>query len=142
MKVSHLRPNTKSNIAYISEGCVEFNILTVSGDENRNSKIKQVSILINSLEIEMSKLTYPGFCYSRFSSDIILRSQSEISLRKGDVLQLDGCSLKITIAGKECHKNCPMLDSVEDCRYKKSVYFAEVLTAGIVSLNSKVKIIR
>ncbi len=66
-----------------------------------------------------------GLCSARFHADIVTHGVDYASLRVGDVLNVDGRTIRITRVGKHCHDACPLAQRGESCMLKTHCAFGE-----------------
>jgi MOSC domain-containing protein YiiM len=101
---------------------------------------RQVSLLASESIDKMRKLgldVNPG----DFAENITTSGIELVSLPIGTRLKVGPALLEVTQIGKECHTRCAIYYQAGDCVMPKEGIFAKVITGGMVSSKSEVRVL-
>ncbi len=99
---------------------------------------RQISILGEDDIRDLSKDIDKGICIRRFTPNLTI-SGSSSTLEKGKLYKIGNIEIKISEAGKKCHKGCPLTDEKKICLLPKTARFGSILTSGTIYIEDKIR---
>jgi MOSC domain-containing protein YiiM len=111
----------------------------IAGDGHAGDWHRQVSLLAQE---SIDKMRAMGLSVSAgdFAENITTSGIDLVSLPIGSRISLGSALLEVTQIGKECHTRCAIFYQAGDCVMPKEGIFARVLTGGIVTPGTEIRI--
>lgn len=83
----------------------------------------------NRLQMDSAK----GFCHLKFRGNFVIDNVDTKHLEIGQLIELGGSMVKITMVHKDCYEECPVYKNTNSsCNVNRYIFFAELLEEGKV----------
>ncbi|MDR0886473.1 MAG: hypothetical protein LBN22_09010 [Clostridiales Family XIII bacterium] len=108
----------------------------IVGDKHYD-ELRPISLLLQEAATWRDAQHEAGLCSKKFKENIRIDGIEESALIVGDILTIEGASLKI-IAEKHCYDQCPLYDANRVCPMKSGGYFLMPEADGTIHVGSRV----
>lgn len=99
---------------------------------------RQISFLSAETDRRLREDTDRGFCHMRFKGNLVIEGLAALNIQGQQCLRIGDAVIEVTIAGKECHPNCPLHNSDVSCSIYKDIYFGRIVKSGLMRLEDSV----
>ncbi|HHT51002.1 MAG TPA: hypothetical protein GXZ78_05990 [Eubacteriaceae bacterium] len=91
---------------------------------------KQISIFSEEGRKEIDNLVEHGLCTKKFQEDITIEDLIISDLSPGEKLVMGKVVIEITMVGKRCYGDCPLISTKSFCPLRRGIVFGKVLEGG------------
>lgn len=113
----------------------------LKGDAHAGNGKRQISLLAQESIDKMAELGTEGLCTKKFVENITTRGIKLHLLEVGTRLKISNAEFEISQTGKECYKNCAILDHADLCALAIECAFAKVIKGGSIKNGDKIEIL-
>lgn len=103
----------------------------ILGDAHAGAPVRQVSLLAQE-SVDKMRAKFPELKPGDFAENILTKGINLAGLPIGTKLHINGCILRVSQIGKECHQGCAIRKLTGDCVMPREGIFAVVEKGGVI----------